>query len=156
MRFYVLFNGETKGPFSGEELLEMKAVGEIDEGTNVCQEGENTWLLFSTARKLIEKEKEENNRCNATSSYDFIPVKRGHTKNEVTSNSQMVRVFHGLAIVCFGLAALILLIMMAGQATQVIPAAASFLILALIGLGWLGVAHIISLLERIAENTGKK
>ncbi|MBS5508149.1 MAG: hypothetical protein KHX31_05880 [Akkermansia sp.] len=64
--------------------------------------------------------------------------------------------FRGVGIVCFVLAVIVPLVLLAGGNGQTIFAAAIFLVLALSGLGWLGVGVIIRLLEQIAENTGKR
>lgn len=70
------------------------------------------------------------------------------------SNSQIAGAFRGVGIVCFVLAVIVPLVLLTGG--QVTFAAAIFLVLALSGLGWLGVGVIIRLLEQIAENTGKR
>ncbi len=155
MNFFVLLNGETKGPFSGEELLDMKSLGEIDDNTNICLEGTQTWLFFSTACELIKNGKEGNMQGPVVPS-PITPVERKSFKQEESSNSQIAGAFRGVGIVCFVLAVIVPLVLLAGGSGQTIFAAAIFLVLALSGLGWLGVGVIIRLLERIAENTERK
>lgn len=70
-------------------------------------------------------------------------------------SSQIAGAFRGVGIVCFVLAVLVPLLLLIGGNGQTIFAAAIFLVLALSGLGWLGVGVIIRLLEEIAQNTEK-
>lgn len=68
-------------------------------------------------------------------------------------SSQIAGAFRGVGIVCFVLAVIVPLVLLTSG--QVTFAAAIFLVLALSGLGWLGVGVIIRLLEQIAQNTEK-
>lgn len=143
----------------------MRAVGEIDDETNVCLEGKNAWLFFSTARKLIEEERQNSFSPNVS---DNTSMKEGNASTYSSyaktpqqkyfqeDNSQIAGAFRGVGIVCFVLAVVVPLLLLVGKNNQPIFAVALFLLLALSGLGWLGVGVIIRLLERIAENTGKK
>ena len=113
MNFFVLLNGETKGPFSGEELLDMKSLGEIDDNTNICLEGTQTWLFFSTACELIKNGKERNMQGPVVPS-PITPVGRKSFKEEESSNSQIAGAFRGVGIVCFVLAVIVPLVLRYG------------------------------------------
>jgi len=84
-----------------------------------------------------------------------ICVESERTRRNNYSVSGVSEAFRWVGIVCFVLAIIIPLILLSSGSNQSIFATSIFLVLALSGLGWIGVAHIISLLEQIAENTGK-
>lgn len=129
-------DGKTEGPLSRYDLMMKYARGEINKKTLVCPENEQDWVPF----ELISKKEQEGSQISKSDD----------------SNSQVAGAFRGVGIVCFVLALVIPLLLLAGKNSQPVFAAALFLVLALSGLGWLGVGVIIRLLEQIAENTRKR
>lgn len=85
---------------------------------------------------------------------NFAESEKKHGEN--LSADGISGAFRGVGIVCFVLAVVVPLVLLAGGSGQTIFAAAIFLVLALSGLGWLGVGVIIRLLEQIAKNIGKR
>lgn len=136
-RYYVATkDGNTEGPFSRHDLLIKYSRGELMTESLVCAENGKEWEQFGS----VFKKGEEGSQA---------------AENK-DSNSQIAGAFRGVGIVCFVLAVIVPLVLLAGGSGQVTFAAAIFLVLALSGLGWLGVGVIIRLLEQIAENTGRK
>lgn len=130
-----LGNGKTDGPYSLRALELFYNRKKITIDTLVCEEGGN-WMPYES---VLKKE-----------------GKGSQVSQSDDSNSQIAGAFRGVGIVCFVLAVVIPLLLLAGKNSQPVFAAALFLVLALSGLGWLGVGVIIRLLEQIAENTGKR
>lgn len=104
---------------------------------------------YSSNGMARNEEKEDQTEMN-----NFAGSEKSHGENH--SADGISGAFRGVGIVCFVLAVVVPLVLLAGGSGQTIFAAAIFLVLALSGLGWLGVGVIIRLLERIAENTGKR
>lgn len=141
-QYYVATEGgNTEGPFSRYDLLMKYARGEVNGESLVCAENGQEWVQY---RELFASKAQKMNT--------FDESKK---QGENYSSDGISGAFRGVGIVCFVLAVLVPLLLLIGGSGQTIFAAAIFLVLALSGLGWIGIAHIISLLERIAENTRK-
>lgn len=145
LKYYIATSeGKTEGPFYSETLEVMERRKSINFETLICQEGEHEWIKYG---ELISSKTQEKT---------VQPSVEAEKKQGVNYSSDGVSgAFRGVGIVCFVLAVIVPLVLLAGGSGQTIFAAAIFLVLALSGLGWLGVGVIIRLLERIAENTGK-
>lgn len=145
VKYYIATpEGKTEGPFYPETLEVMERRKNITLETLICQEGGHEWIKYG---ELISSKTQEK----AVQPSDEAEKKRG----ENHSADGISGAFRGVGIVCFVLAVVVPLVLLAGGSGQTIFAAAIFLVLALSGLGWLGVGVIIRLLEQIARNTEK-
>ena len=146
VKYYIATpEGKTEGPFYPDTLEVMERRKSITLETLICQEGEHDWIKYG---ELISSKTQEKT---------VQPSVEAEKKQGVNYSSDGVSgAFRGVGIVCFVLAVIVPLVLLAGGSGQVTFAAAIFLVLALSGLGWLGVGVIIRLLERIAENTRKR
>lgn len=146
VKYYIATpEGKTEGPFYSETLEVMERRKSINLETLICQEGGNEWIKYGEL--ILSKTQEKSVQPSS---------KEEKKQGENYSSDGVSGAFRGVGIVCFALAVIVPLVLLAGGSGQVTFAAAIFLVLALSGLGWLGVGVIIRLLEQIAENTGKR
>lgn len=166
MRFFVLIAGVTKGPLTIDEILDMESLGAINDQTNICVEGSESWTFFSSVRTMINSEHNDAFLMSGSESEKVIPsseidipceirtksnMENNHKGRCCVNSSQIPTIFRGVGNVCFVLGVVIPALLLLGKNDQPILAAASCIVLLLTGLGWIGVAHIIRLLEKIAE-----
>lgn len=147
VKYYIATpEGKTEGPFYPETLEVMERRKSITLDTIICREGGHEWIAYGDLLSSKAQEKAEQTKMGIFN----------ESEKNTDSNSQIAGAFRGVGIVCFVLAVVIPLLLLTGKNSQPVFAAALFLVLALSGLGWLGVGVIIRLLEQIAENTGKR
>lgn len=145
LKYYIATpEGKTGGPFYPETLEVMERRKNITLETLICQEGGHEWIKYG---ELISSKAQEKS---VQASGEAEKKQRENYSSDGISG-----VFRCVGIVCFVLAVVVPLVLLAGGNGQTIFAAAIFLVLALSGLGWLGVGVIIRLLEQIARNTEK-
>ena len=149
LKYYVASpEGKTEGPFHPETLEVLARRKSITFETLICREGGNEWIKYGEFLSSATHEKSNSSKMN-------ICAESERTRRNNYSASGVSEAFRWVGIVCFVLAIIIPLILLSSGSDQSIFAASIFLVLALSGRGWIGVAHIISLLEQIAKNTGK-
>ena len=150
MKYYIATpEGRTEGPFHPETLEVLARRKSITFETLICREGGNEWIKYGEFLSSATHEKSNSSKMN-------ICAESERTRRNNYSASGVSEAFRWVGIVCFVLAIIIPLILLSSGSDQSIFAASIFLLLALSGLGWNRVAHIISLLEQITENTSKK
>lgn len=150
MKYYIATpEGRTEGPFHPETLDVLARRKSITFETLICREGGDEWIKYGEFLSSAIHEKSNSPKRN-------ICAESERTRKNNYSTNGVSEAFRWVGIVCFVLAVIIPLIFLFSGSDQSIFAASIFFVLALSGLGWIGVAHIISLLEQIAENTSKK
>lgn len=152
MKYYIATpEGRTEGPFHPETLDVLARRKSITFETLICREGGDEWIKYGEFLSSAIHEKPNSPKRN-------ICAESERTRKNNYSTNGVSKAFRWVGIVCFVLAVIIPLIFLFSGSDQSIFAASIFLVLvlALSGLRWIGGAHIISLLEQIAENTSKK
>lgn len=148
--YFVRKNGNTDGPYTLRALALFFNRKEINKETLVCREGAQEWVRYIDLIASKANEQTEEDSFFTTHLSDMEEDRENTYSSDGVSGA-----FRGVGIVCFVLAVLVPLLLLIGGNGQTIFAAAIFLVLALSGLGWLGVGVIIRLLEQIAQNTEK-